>query len=148
MKNGHAKKKLAKLTIPVAYGNVSFDDKAAHVPITIRRGELGAPTLYEVDRNLCGRQLTASILARPMGAKATQPDMFGNEEDIQVNGIFEVGSLTVHLKKITASLEVPLDKTLDRGKLTCFAKREGLLTIEHVHALADGKPEDAQEVAE
>lgn len=146
MRNGHAKTKKphtrvlppprahSKLTIPVSYGTVSFDDKAAHVPITIKRGELGSPSIGEADRNLCGRQLTATILARPEGAGATQPGMFGDDGDIQLAGIFEVGSLTVSPKKITATLEVSLLK-LDRDKITRFAKREGLLTITHVHEL-------------
>lgn len=135
--------KPAKLVIPVSFGTVSFDDKAAHLPIAIKRGELGSPSIHDADRNLCGRQVTASIVARPEGKGTAAGGMFEEgpaEDDIQVFGIFSIGSLTVSPKVISGALAITLVK-LDRDKITRFASREGLLTITHVHALAGAKPQ-------
>ena len=101
--------------VSVSFGSVTITDKIAVLPIAISRLQL---TLEEADRLLCGRQLTASILARPEGAQSTQEALPGleGEGDVELLNVFDVARFNVTPTRFKASLifrlkEVDMDNT-------------------------------------
>jgi hypothetical protein len=133
------------LTLPVSFGDVSVGDKTARIGVEISRQDLG---LTAADKNLCGRRLIGSILARPEGSSAEQEGLMGDDGDTVLRGIFDVKSFSVKKKYIGAGLTFALEELSgeDRQSLTYFAKREGLLLIDNLEQLpgkaeSNGKPE-------
>jgi hypothetical protein len=129
------------LTLPVSFGGVSVRDKTARIGVDISRQQM---TLTNADKNLCGRRLVGSILARPEGAAAEQDGMFDGDGDTVLEGIFDVKAFGVHSKHYSAGLTFALEELSaeDRQALTYFAKREGLLLIDNLQQLPEKpKPE-------
>jgi hypothetical protein len=122
------------LEIPVSYGSVTLYPRQARIGISILASDLSIAQAHE---HLCGRRLTATLLARPEGASATQQGFPGMGGDTTLQGEFDVRSLGLTNGTITATLAFRLQPgTLeDLGR---FAKREGMLTIERVGDFTDG----------
>lgn len=123
-----AKKKEAVLELPVSYSNVNIGDKTARVGVKVHRANL-RPT--QADTQLCGKRLTGRLLARAAGAQAEQQSLPGADQDVQLEGTFDVMGFTVTPKTIGFGCTFSLE-SIDIEKMAHFAKREGMLYIDTV----------------
>lgn len=132
------------LDVAVSFGNVSIGDEAASVGISVERARL---SIDRADETLCGRRLTGRIEARD-----AHPDQghfeFSDGIIAAVEGVFDVASIRVSTKKISATLSFAIS-AIDIGALCKFAKRGGKLIVAEVADLphsdsqgnGDGKEE-------
>lgn len=118
----------------VTYGNVNFGDKTVRLGISFGTGSLAITKMREL---LVGRRLTVHILARAGGAQASQESLPGADNDLELQGVCDVKSVSVAPKHYTTGLTFNI-QDMDIETLAHFAKREGVVTI----AASEAIPED------
>jgi hypothetical protein len=134
-----AKKKDSEF--PVSFGNVSIGDKAARIGVTVEREDLD---IDRADAIFCGHRLTGIITAKAAGVHPDQgslPGMEGNGEST-LSGIFDVKGFSATTKAVSFGLTFNIED-IDVANLAHFAKRGGVLKVEHVEVLPDG--DDSEE---
>lgn len=116
----------------VTYGNLNVGDVTCRLALSVRRSQIAIAT---ADRILCGKRLTGTILARAAGG-AGQESLPGLDDDRTLSGVFDVKGFGVTKKAVTFGLTFAIE-SIDVSEIAHFAKREGLLTVEHVEDLPD-----------
>jgi hypothetical protein len=123
--------------IHVKWGSVNIGEETARVGVTISRANI---TVGEVDKKLCGKRLSGTIVARANGAQAGQASLPGADDDVKMKGTWDVKGFSASLKNISMGFTFRL-ASIDVGDLSRFAKREGVAIISG----AEDLPEDEQE---
>jgi hypothetical protein len=118
----------AVLEVPVTYGDVSIGAETCRIGITVDRTKL---TISSADRNLCGKLLTGTILARAGGAQAEQGSLPDMDADVSLAATFNVKGFGVKRKAITAGLTFAI-ASIDVEKLSQFAGRQGVFTVDEI----------------
>ena len=132
-----AKKKIepngTMLKASCSFGGVSVGDKTARIGVSIEREHL---TLKTADDILCDRRIQGKIISLPAGSQSDQGALPGMDEEIELDGIFDVKGLSHNSKHISFGLTFML-KGLDVGGLALFAKRNGRIEITGSEEIGD-----------
>lgn len=136
--NSQEKAENKTLRIPVAFSNVSIGEGTARVGVTIDRDDL---SVENADSTLCGRRLIGSIVRLKNGESDSQKALPGMDgERHEISGAFDVKSFNCKPKSFTAGLTFSLE-SIKIEELGYFAKRSGVLLINHVEDLDEGSDE-------
>jgi len=122
-----------KQSFPVEFGGVSFGDHVARVGIKIAREHID---LDVADGLFCGHRLTGTLLLGSRDDQAGQSKLF-EDQDIEVNGVFDVKRLGVNAKQINASLAFSSDDIDVATLAKSFPKGSGKLNVVKVEAIPD-----------
>ena len=128
-----AKKTGKVLTLEVSFASVNIGDKIASIGVTIDRDQL---TAKQADDNLVGRRLTGRALARAADTQAKQESLPGLEEDVHIDGAFDVNGVSLRPKSMSFKISFSI-KDIDVNQLIHFAKREGKLMIDDVEVITE-----------
>lgn len=128
------KKEEFVLEIDVKYGNVSIGMDTCRLGITIERSKL---SISQADKNLCGKRLVGTILARAGGAQSGQESLPMIEADVTLEAAFDVKSFGVTRRNITAGLTFAL-ASINVETLSHFAGRQGTFSVTKIGEI----PED------
>lgn len=129
------------IDVPVSFGGVSIGDKTARLGVSVDRNDL---TLAQADKNLCGRRLTGTVVAKPPGDNADQGALPGLEDDTTLQGVFDVKRFGVDESAISFGLTFAV-KGLDVASLAHFAKRNGRFQVFEVEAIPDEANEEGSD---
>lgn len=136
-----AKKAEAILEIPVAYGNVNIGMETCRLGIKVERSKL---SISAADRNLCGKRLVGTVLARAGEAQAEQGSLPSMEDaDVSFQAAFDVKSFGVTRKNISAGLTFAL-ASVDVEKLSHFAGRNGTFTVTEIAEIPEGETDETE----
>lgn len=117
----------------VHYGDVSIGETTCRLGCRVSRGNL---TVAEADRQLCGKRLTVSCMARNSGGSGQESLPGIESEDIEFDGIADVKRFGVGVKDITFGLTFAIESVAIQT-LSRFAQKNGVVTVKGVEAIPE-----------
>jgi hypothetical protein len=129
------------MALDVKYGNVNIGMDTCRLGITVERAKL---TITQADRNLCGKRLVGTILARAGDAQSSQDSLPGIDADVTLSAAFDVKSFGVTRKNISAGLTFAI-ASVNVETLSHFAGRQGTFTVTNINDIPEGEPTTDEE---
>jgi hypothetical protein len=120
----------------VSFNNANIGDKTASIGIAIDRTSF---SIMQANEMLCGHRINGTIVGRPVGNDADQPNLPTMSDDIVLATTFDVKSFRVAPRIISCSLVVNL-ASIKVESLAQFAKRNGKFIIHSVGSLPKDAP--------
>lgn len=121
------------LELDVKYGNVNIGMDTCRLGITIERSKL---SISQADKNLCGKRLVGTILARAGEAQSGQESLPMIEADVTLDAAFDVKSFGVTRRNISAGLTFAL-ASINVETLSHFAGRQGTFSVTNIGEIPD-----------